>query len=140
MSVLHYDDAMLRALLTATRTVAVVGASAKPYRDSHEVTAYLIEAGYEVYPVNPALEGELLLGRPSHPNLTAVPVALDLVDIFRRSEDVGPIVEEAIMVGAKAIWMQLGVRHDQAAMRAEAAGLTVVMDRCPKIERRRLGL
>ncbi len=140
MSYLYYDDAHLLDLLTRTRTVAVVGASANPDRASHEITAYLIQQGYEVYPVNPALGGAPLLGRPSYYGLTSVPVPIDLVDIFRRSEDVGPIVDEAILIGAKAIWMQLGVRDDGAAARAEAAGLTVIMDRCPKIERRRLGL
>ncbi len=140
MSYLHYDDGMLLDLLTRTRTIAVVGASANPDRASHEVTEYLIGRGYDVYPVNPALNGALLLGRPSYDSLSAVPVPIDLVDIFRRSEDVGPIVDEAIVLGAKAIWMQLGVRDDAAATRAEAAGLTVIMDRCPKIERGRLGL
>ncbi len=137
---LHYDDATLLDLLTRTRTIAVVGASAKPDRPSHEVTEYLIDKGYDVYPVNPGLAGSTLLGRTVYGDLRAVPVPLDLVDIFRRSEEVGPIVDDAILLGAKAIWMQLGVRDDEAAARAEAAGLTVIMDRCPKIERARLGL
>ncbi len=140
MSDLVIPDDLLRQVLTSVRTIAVVGASANPDRASHEITEFLIMRGFEVYPVNPALREEPLLGRPSFAELADIPVAIDMVDIFRRSEDAGAVVDEAIAVGAKVIWMQLGVRDDHAAARAREAGLTVIMDRCPKIEMGRLGL
>lgn len=120
------------ALLGATSTIAVVGISDKPERPSHEVARYLMEAGYRVVPVNPVID--TVLGERCYPSLTAIPgdLAVDLVDVFRASEHVGPIVDEAIAIGAKGVWMQEGVVNESAAERARAAGLAVVMDRCTK--------
>lgn len=133
-------DADLAALLAAARTIALVGASDNPARPSHEVMAALQRHGYRVLPVNPALVGREILGEPVWDSLAAPGVPIDIVDIFRRSDAVGPAVDAAIAVGARAVWMQLGVINPEAAARAEAAGLAVVMDRCPRIEIRRLGL
>lgn len=135
-----YDVDLLRDILATSKTVAVVGASPKPERDSHQITGFLIAAGYTVFPVNPALAGTELLGRPAFATLRDIPDPVDMVDIFRRSEDVGPIVDDAIAINAKYIWMQLGVINQDAAAKAEEAGLKVVMDRCVKIEYQRLGL
>ncbi|MDE3157361.1 MAG: CoA-binding protein [Acidobacteriota bacterium] len=123
-------------ILHSARTIAVVGLSNKRFRPSYGVSEYLKRVGYRVIPVNP-LEDEVL-GEKSYPDLDSVPVPVDVVDIFRRSEFVPEIVEAAIRNGAKAIWMQEGVIHEQAARRAEAAGLTVVMDHCILKEHRRL--
>ncbi|MCE1236920.1 MAG: CoA-binding protein [Hyphomicrobiales bacterium] len=135
-----YDDALIRSILTRVKTIAIVGASANPARASHHVAEFLIERGYEVYPVNPGLAGKDLLGRPVFASLADVPVAIDMVDVFRNSDAVAPVVDQAIAVGAKVVWMQLGVRNDAAAAKAEAAGLEVVMNRCPAIEIPRLGM
>jgi uncharacterized protein len=133
------DDTKIRTLLTGTKTIAVVGWSPKPDRPSHGVAAFLAARGYTVFPVNPGQAGQTALGQIVRATLAEVgPV--DMVDIFRRSEEAGAVVDEAIAAGAKAVWMQLGVRDEAAAARAEAAGLTVVMDRCPAIEIPRLGL
>ncbi|MEM4728193.1 MAG: CoA-binding protein [Thermoplasmata archaeon] len=118
------------------RTVAVVGASDKPGRPSHRVTFYLIRAGFEVYPVNPTIKE--VGGRGTYPDLRSVPVPIDVVDIFRRPESILPVVEEAISVGAKAIWMQEGIVNEEAAARARVAGLAVVMDRCIMKEHRKM--
>jgi predicted CoA-binding protein len=123
-------------ILHSARTIAVVGLSNKRFRPSYGVSEYLKRAGYRIIPVNP-LEAEVL-GEKSYADLDSVPVPVDIVDIFRRSEFVPEIVEAAIRNGAKAIWMQEGVIHEQAARRAEAAGLTVVMDHCILKEHRRL--
>ncbi len=132
-------DEDIAQLLTETRTIALVGASDRPDRASHGVMRFLLAQGYQVTPVNPALAGQELLGEKVVATLAeAGPV--DLVDIFRNSEAAGPIVDEAIELGAKAVWMQLGVINPEAAARAEAAGLNVVMDHCPKIEIPRLGI
>ena len=123
-------------ILRSARTIAVVGVSSKRYRPSYGVTEYMQRAGYKIIPVNPQ-ETEVL-GEKSYPDLDSVPGPVDIVDIFRRSEFVPEIVEAAIRVGAKAIWMQEGVIHEEAARRAEAAGLAVVMDHCILKEHRRL--
>ena len=123
-------------ILRSAHTIAVVGVSSKRYRPSHGVTEYMQRAGYRIIPVNPQ-ETEVL-GEKSYPDLDSVPDSVDIVDIFRRSEFVPEIVEAAIRKGAKMIWMQEGVVHEAAARRAEAAGLTVVMDHCILKEHRRL--
>lgn len=134
------SDAEIAALLGAARTIAMVGASDNPARPSHEVMAALQHHGYRVLPVNPAITGQHVLGEYVWDNLAQLGMAIDIVDIFRRSDAVGPIVDAAIAIGGRAIWMQLGVIDRGAAARAEAAGLQVVMDRCPLIEINRLGL
>lgn len=123
-------------ILQSARTIAVVGVSSKRFRPSYGVTEYMQRAGYRIIPVNPQ-ETEVL-GEKSYPDLDSVPEPVDIVDIFRRSEFVPEIVEAAIRKGAKAIWMQEGVVHEEAARRAEAAGLAVVMDHCILKEHRRL--
>ena len=132
-------DADIRDLLLATRRIAVVGASDRPSRPSHGVFGFLRERGYDAVPVNPALEGRAVQGVASVASL-AEAAPLDMVDIFRRSSEAGVVVDEAIALGATSVWMQLGVIDEAAAARARAAGLVVVMDRCPAIEWRRLGL
>jgi len=136
---LSYADDALTAILRSVRTIAVVGASADPSRPSHDVAQFLRRQGYQIVAVNPALAPGALGPIPVYPDLAAIPHPIDMVDIFRRSDAAGAITDQAIAIGAKVIWMQLGVRDDQAAARAEAAGRKVVMDRCPKIEFRRLG-
>jgi predicted CoA-binding protein len=118
------------------RTIAVVGASPNPERPSHGVAAYLQAAGYRIIPVNPTVDA--VLGEKSYASLADVPEPIDVVDVFRRSEDVPPIVAEAVRVGARVVWMQEGVVNEAAAASARAAGLTVVMDRCMLKEHRRL--
>ena len=140
MDPLIYSDDFLRGILTSVRTIAVVGASPRPHRPSHGVMRYLQRRGYRVIPVNPFAAGEAILGERCYPTLADVPAAVDMVDIFRRSEAAGAAVDEAIAKGARAIWMQLGVIDSAAAARAEANGIKVVMDRCPAIEIPRLGL
>jgi predicted CoA-binding protein len=127
-------------LLRNARTVAMVGASDNPGRASFGVMKFLQDQGYRVIPVNPRITGEHVHGEYVWRDLSQIGEPIDIVDIFRKSEAVGPIVDEAIRVGAKAIWMQLGVEDAEAAVRAEVAGLKVVMNRCPKIEFARLGL
>lgn len=127
-------------LLQNARTIAMVGASDNPDRASFGVMKFLQDQGYRVIPVNPRITGEHVHGEYVWRELSQIGESIDIVDIFRRSEAVGPIVDQAIEVGAKAIWMQLGVEDAAAAARAEAAGLKVVMNRCPKIEFARLGL
>jgi predicted CoA-binding protein len=129
------DDA-IRWCLAEPRTWAVVGCSPSPYRDSHGIAALLLERGHEVIPVNP--EAGEVLGRRCYPSLYDVPGPVDVVDVFRRSDAAGPHVDEAIAIGAKAVWLQLGVIDHSAAERAASAGLHVVMDRCPRIEYPRL--
>jgi len=133
-------DEDIRELLTTARTIALVGASDRPDRPSYGVMKRLQDHGYRVIPVNPQITGEHVHGEFVFRELGQLGDPIDIVDIFRRSDAVGAIVDEAIAIGAKAIWMQLGVVNDEAAARAEAAGLKVVMDRCPAIEIPRLGI
>lgn len=134
------EDAEIKALLEGARTIALVGASDRPDRPSYRVMAMLQEHGYRVIPVNPQITGEHLHGEFVFRELAQIGEPIDIVDIFRRPIAAGEAVDEAIAVGAKAVWMQLGVINDEAAARAEAAGLQVVMDRCPAIEIPRLGV
>ena len=127
-------DEEIAELLTLTRTIALVGASPRPNRPSHRVMHYLLNQGYSVYPVNQCETGKTILGRKVYATLSEIPVAIDLVDIFRRSQYVMGIVSEAILIKAKAIWTQLEVIDEEAAARAREAGLTVIMDRCPAID------
>ncbi|SFL48460.1 hypothetical protein SAMN05192568_1005212 [Methylobacterium pseudosasicola] len=136
----RYPEAQIRKILTDTRTIALVGASANPARPSWIVLKYLIDRGYAVTPVNPGLAGQDLLGRRVVATLAEVPEPIDMVEIFRNSAAAGPLVDEALALDPlpQVIWMQLGVRDDAAAARAETRGLTVIMNRCPKIEYGRL--
>ncbi len=134
------EDDAIRELLQSTETIALIGASAKPDRPAYRVMRFLLDQGFDIYPVNPGLAGQRIQGRKVHARLADVPVAIDMVDIFRRPQEAGGHVDEAIAVKAKAVWLQLGVIDHDAAARARAAGLTVVMDRCPAIEMPRLGL
>ncbi len=136
---LVYSDARLRSILQRVHTIAVVGASANRNRPSTFVMRYLQTKGYRTIPVNPGLAGQTLLGETVYATLRDIPERVDLVDIFRAAEHVGPIVDDAIAIGARVVWMQLGIRNDAAAAQAEAAGIEVVMDRCLKIEFGRLG-
>jgi predicted CoA-binding protein len=132
-------DADIRAILTQYTRVALVGASAKPERPSHGVMGFLLRHGFDVTPVNPGLAGQAIHGRAVVPSLDEA-APLEIVDVFRAPDQVGPVVEDAIRLGARVVWMQLGVINREAAAMARAAGLTVVMDRCPAIEWPRLGL
>ena len=131
-------DADIRALLEGARTIALVGASNRPERDSHEVMGVLLDWGYRVIPVNPNLAGKTIHGVRVVADIAGIEERIDIVDIFRRSEEVPAIVSDAVKAGARAIWMQLGVINAPAAAAAEAAGLKVVMNRCPKIDLPRL--
>ena len=133
-------DEEIAELLQSARTIALVGASDRPDRASNGVMKFLQDQGYRVYPVNPRITGEHVHGEFVWRELAQIGEPIDIVDIFRISAEAGAVVDEAIAVGAKAVWMQLGVIDEAAAERAEAAGLKVVMDHCPKIEFARLGL
>ncbi|TCS64392.1 CoA-binding protein [Varunaivibrio sulfuroxidans] len=136
------SDDLILGILETVRTIALIGASAKPERPSYQVMNFLLSKGYVVHPVNPGLAGKTLLNRPVFGALSDIPGNIDMVDIFRASEAAGNIIDEAISVaGAKeisVIWMQLGVKNAAARERAEAAGLVVIENRCPKIEYGRL--
>ncbi len=129
-------DAVIRAVLGRPQRIAVVGCSPEPSRDSHRMARLLMEKGHTVSPVNPS--ARQILGQTCYASLRDVPVPVDMVDIFRRADQAGAVVDEAMTIGAKIVWMQLGVIDYAAAVRAQAAGLIVVMDRCPAIEYRRL--
>lgn len=127
-------DQEIQQILKDTKTIAVVGISHKEHRASYQVAKFLIEKGYTVIPVNPKYEE--VLGQACYAKLEDIPVDVDMVDCFRRSEEIVPIAESAIRIGAKVLWMQLGVENDDAAEMAKSAGMQVVMNRCPKIDYR----
>lgn len=133
-------DEDIAQLLRDTRRIALVGASAKPERPSNGVMRFLLDRGYDVVPVNPGLAGQTIHGQAVVARLSDVSPPADLVDIFRDSQAAGGVVDDAVAHGAKAVWMQIGVINPEAAQRAEAAGLKVVMNRCPKVELPRLGV
>ncbi|MBV6650577.1 MAG: CoA-binding protein [Hoeflea sp.] len=135
-----YDNAYISGILKSVKTIAVVGASANDVRPSFFVMKYMLDKGYSVVPVNPGQAGKPILGQMTYARLSDIPEPIDMVDVFRASDAVPGIVDETLSLGPlpKVIWMQLTVRHDEAAARAEAAGLKVVMNRCPKIEYARL--
>ena len=137
---MNYSDDLLRGVLRRTKTVALVGASANPVRPSYYVARYLGLKGMRVIPVNPGLAGQILLGETVYGDLATIPDDVDMVDIFRRSDAVPSIVDEALKRWPKlqTIWMQIGVQHAEAAAKAEARGVTVIQNRCPKIEYQRL--
>ena len=130
------DDDGIRQLLEGATTIAVVGASPKPFRDSGSIAAYLARQGYTVYPVNPKYDE--VLGMTCYPSLRSLPAPADIVDVFRNPDDLDDVIEDAIITNARSIWLQLNVVNEAAARKAEAAGLRVVMDRCIAIEHRRL--
>lgn len=134
------NDQTIREVLTRTQRIALVGASDRPERPSYGVMKYLLDQGYEVIPVSPKLAGKTLLGQQGYASLADVPGKIDMVDVFRNSEAAWGVAHEAIAVGAKTLWLQLGVINEQAAVLAQDAGMTVIMDRCPKIEIPRLGI
>ncbi|MBA4791521.1 MAG: CoA-binding protein [Pseudomonadota bacterium] len=136
----RYDDAYIRDILTSVRTIAVVGASANPARPSFFVTKYLAERGFKVFPVNPGQAGKPIAGHMTYARLADIPEPIDMVDVFRASENLPGVLDEVLALSPlpKVLWMQQGVRHDETAARAEAAGMRVVMNRCPKIEYGRL--
>ena len=133
-------DEDIYALLAETRTIAMIGASDRPDRPSYGVMAYLQSRGYRVLPVNPQITGEHVHGEYVWRELSQIGVPIDMVDIFRRPQAAGEAVDQAIAASAKAVWLQIGVINEDAAARAEAAGLKVVMDKCPRVEIPRLGL
>ncbi len=134
----NYSDDYIRGILNSNRSFAIVGASANTVRPSYFVLKYLLDKEFRIFPVNPGLAGKEILGQKVYGALGDIPGPIDIVDIFRNSEAALEITKEAIRIGAKVVWMQLGVRNDEAALLAEAAGLQVVMNRCPKIEYARL--
>lgn len=137
-----YSDALVAEILAGVKTLAFVGASSNTNRPSYFAMKYMLGKGYTVHPVNPGLAGQEILGQKVYADLASVPAPVDVVDIFRNSEAAGDVTREAIALkdklGVRVIWMQLGVRNDEAAAEAEAAGLQVIMNRCPKIEYGRL--
>lgn len=131
-----YDNAYIAGILNSVKTVAMVGASANDVRPSYFVLKYLLAKGFSVFPINPGHAGKEILGRMTYASLADVPEPIDMVDVFRNATAIPGIIDEVMKLDPlpKVIWMQLGVRHDEAAVRAEAAGIKVVMNRCPKIE------
>ena len=142
MSDLSYDDAHMRRILREVRTIAMVGASPNWVRPSNFAMKYLQGKGYKVIPLNPGQAGKEILGEPCYASVAEIPGTVDMIDIFRNSEAAGAVVNDILPIASekkiRVIWMQLGIRNDNAAARAKAAGLTVIMDRCPKIEYGRL--
>ena len=134
------NDQTIRDVLMNTRRIALVGASDKPARPSYGVMRYLLDQGYEVIPVSPKLAGQQLMGQTAYASLAEIPGKVDMVDVFRNAEAAWEVAQDAIAIGAKTLWMQLGVINEQAAVLASDAGLTVIMDRCPKIEIPRLNI
>lgn len=132
MQILATLDVDLAQIISAAKTIAVVGLSPKPTRPSYQVADYLQQAGYRIIPVNPG--HDQILGQRCYPNLESIPESIDIVDIFRNPKEVPTIVDSAIAIGAKVIWMQLGITDETAASKAKEAGLTVIMDRCLKID------
>jgi predicted CoA-binding protein len=137
-----YPDALIARILRSVKTIAMVGASADPARPSYFAMKYLLDKGFKIIPVNPGYAGKEILGQKVYAALSNVPPPVDMIDIFRKSEAAGAVTDEAIAnkerLGATILWMQLGVINEEAAKRAEAAGFTVIMNRCPKIEYGRL--
>jgi predicted CoA-binding protein len=137
-----YPDALIARILRSVKTIALVGASPNEVRPSYFAMKYLLDKGFKLVPVNPGQAGKEILGQKVYANIAALPAPVDMIDIFRASEHVGPIMDEAIAnkdrLGLKVVWMQLGIINEEAAKRGEAAGLTVIMNRCPKIEYGRL--
>lgn len=136
----RYDDGLIEGILSSVKTIAMVGASANTVRPSYFVLRYLTDKGFAVYPVNPGHAGREIAGRPTFARLADVPGPIDMVDVFRAADAVPAIVEEVLALSPlpKVLWLQLGIRNDAAAARAEAAGITVIQNRCPKIEYGRL--
>lgn len=132
------SDEGIREVLSSTKTIALVGASPNPQRASHSVMHYMLDRGYRVIPVNPNVKE--VLGQKTVASLKDIQEPVDMVDVFRKSEHAGPLCDEAIAIGAKSVWLQLGVINEEGAKRAEAAGLKVIMDRCPAIDMPRLGM
>lgn len=137
-----YPDELIKSILRSVKTIIMVGSSAAEMRPSYFAMKYLLEKDFKIIPVNPTLTGQEIMGQKVYASIADVPAPVDMVEIFRNSEAAGPVVDEAIAnkdrLGLKIVWMQLGVVNEDAAARAEAAGLTVIMDRCPKIEYGRL--
>jgi predicted CoA-binding protein len=131
-------DSVIREILSSRRTIAVVGCSPKEWRDSNRIAELLITKGHHVIPVNP--NHRVILGRTCYPDLRSIPEKVEMVDVFRRSEHVPDIVDQAVEIGARILWTQLGVSHEEAAEKALLAGLIVIMNRCPAIEYRRLAI
>ena len=138
----EYSDDLIKSVLSSVKTIAMVGSSANDMRPSYFAMKYLLDKGFNIIPVNPALAGKEILGQKVYASIADLPAPVDMIDIFRNSEAAGEVTDEAIAnkdrLGLKVLWMQLGVVNEDAARRAEAAGFTVIMDRCPKIEYGRL--
>ncbi|MDB9907715.1 CoA-binding protein [Gammaproteobacteria bacterium] len=130
----NYSESYIKEILDEVKTIAIVGASANPDRDSYKVMQVLIQHGYQIFPINPNEAGNLIFGRPCFAELSSVSGQIDMVDVFRAKDAVMGVTKEAIAIGAKVLWTQLDIVHKEAAKLAEQAGLKVVMDRCPKIE------